>query len=94
LSDKFSLQLMKTLMQKTNFVYYSNHQFKTKQGLEILNLYFKDVPYYLLFSNLKIEKNREKLNEIINIFRENIGAGKIDENFAFVVVDNEKVKNI
>jgi hypothetical protein len=85
---------MKILMKSSDFIYYSNHQFKTKQGLEILNLYFKDVPYYLLFSNLKIEKNREKLNEIISIFKENIAGGKIDENFAFVVVDNEKVNFI
>jgi hypothetical protein len=39
-------------------------------------------------------KNREKLNEIIRIFKENIAGGKIDENFAFVVVDNEKVNFI
>ena len=80
------------LLEKTNFIYYSNHSFKMKQGLEIFNLYFKDTPYYLYYTNLKIEANRNKLNEILEIFKENLG--NIKENFAFVVVDNEKVKLI
>ena len=80
---------MKMLTQKVNFMFYSNHGFKTKQGLEIFNLYFKDIQYYLLFTNLKVENNREKLNEIISIFKDNFN--NIKENFAFVVVDNEKV---
>jgi hypothetical protein len=83
------MNVMKMLMNKTNFFYYSNHTFKTKQGLEILNLYFKDIPYYLFFTNLKIEENRNKLNEILAIMKDNFS--NIKQNFAFVVVDNQKV---
>lgn len=90
LLDDFSAQLMKSLMTKADFFYYSNHTFKMKQGLEILNLYFKDQPYYLYFTNLKNEENRKKLEEILQIFRESLKKNLIKDNFAFVVVDNEK----
>lgn len=78
-------------MNEADFVYYANSPFKRKQGIEILNLYFKDTPYYLYYTNLKFENNRKKLVEIMNIFKEELNNNRIKENFAFVVVDNEKV---
>lgn len=84
------MNIMKKLISKANFFYYSNHTFKMKQGLEILNLYFKDIPYFLYFTNLKSEINKKKLNEILEIFNKNLD--KINDNFALVIVDNEKVK--
>ena len=81
---------MKILLKRTNFVYYSNHSFKKKQGLEIFNLYFKDIPYYLYYTNLKDDHNKKRLVDILDTFRENLE--KINKNFVFVVVDNEKVK--
>lgn len=83
------MNLIKILLRRTNFVYYSNHSFHKKQGLEIFNLYFKDIPYYLYFTNLKDDNNKNKLVDILDIFRENLDG--IKNNFVFVVVDNEKV---
>ena len=83
------MNLMKMLLSKTNFFFYSNHSFRMKQALEILNLYFKDIPYYLYITNLKTKENKLKLNEIIEVFKDNLD--EIKNNFALVVVDNEKV---
>jgi hypothetical protein len=82
---------MKILLRKTDFVYYSNHSFKKKQGIELFNLYFKEIPYYLFFTNLKEDTNKKRLVEILDVFRENIDLDLIKDNFVFVVVDNEKV---
>lgn len=79
-------------MNKTNFFLYSKNPSKMKQAVEVFNLFMKDVPYYIYFTNLTIEENRTKLSEIMDAFRENFD--KIQNNFNFLVVDNEKVKNI
>lgn len=90
-SDNFHLNLNKLLLNKADFFFYSSHNFKEKQGLEIFNLYFKDLSFYLFYTNLKLDSNRKLLSNIIDSFKSNINLLK--ENFAFVVLDNEKVFN-
>jgi hypothetical protein len=88
------LEANKILLNKTNFILYSNNAFKKKQGLEILNLYFKDIPYYLLFTDLTQKENIEKMMYFMNILKNEINNNNniFNENFAFVVIDNKKVK--
>jgi hypothetical protein len=87
--QKFALNLTKVLTSKLNFMYYIGAGFKKKQGVEILNLYFKDTPYYLLYTNLKNDLNKIKLNDMFQVF--NSRLNDINENFAVVVIDNDKV---
>lgn len=87
--DKFTLEVNKLLINLTNFILYTNNSFKKKQGLEVLNLFFKDIPYYLLYTNLREKENRQGMIDILNIFKEEFP--KFKENFAFIVVDNERV---
>ncbi len=79
-------------MSKINFVFYSSHNFKKKQGLEIFNLYFKNIPYYLYYTNLKDEKNKKEYLNLMGIFKNNFNI--INKQFVLVVCDNEKVNFI
>lgn len=71
-------------------MYYVPTGFRKKQGMEVLNLYFKDIPYYLLYTNLKEEANRIFLERIFSSMKEK--ASSFTDTFAFIVVDNEKNK--
>ena len=81
---------MKVLIDKMNFMYYTNSPFRQKQAIEILNLYFKDIPYYAFFTDLKYKENKDKLNEIYKYIKEEMLA-RDSKKFVFVVLDNIKV---
>jgi hypothetical protein len=70
------------------FFYYSNTAFKQKQGIEVFNLFFKDIPYFLYFTNLKDPKNRGKLSELMKVFLQH--KNEFKEPFSFIVMDNDK----
>jgi hypothetical protein len=88
--DLFMYSLMKILINRFNFIYYTSSPFHQKQAIEILNLYFKDTPYYALFTDLRYSENKEKLNEIFKLIKEECFKG-VRESFAVVVLDNMKV---
>jgi hypothetical protein len=71
-------------------MYYTSSPFHQKQAIEILNLYFKDIPYYAFFTDLKYKENKEKLNEIYEYIKKE-ALGRSVENFIIVVLDNAKV---
>jgi len=79
------------LLEKTNFMFYTNTYFKYRQGLEIINFYVKDMDAYILYTNLKNPENVYELNNFINIFKKS--KCLIKNPYTFIVVDNEKVKN-
>ena len=81
---------MNILLEKTNFIYYTNTYFKQRQGLEIFNLYVKDMDTYILYTNLKNPENIYKLNNMLNVFRK--AKSIISNPFTLIVVDNDKVK--
>jgi hypothetical protein len=89
--DIFLSKLMKTLIKKFNFMYYMNSPFHHKQAIEILNLYFKDIPYYAFFTDLKYNENKEKLEEIYKYIKEVLNKNKTFEKFVIVIFDNAKV---
>jgi hypothetical protein len=89
--DKFISNLTKIFINDYEFIYYSNSSFNQKQAIEVLNLYFKDVPYYVLFTDLKYEENKQKFMNTLNIFKKAIKDGILSDKFFFVVMDNSKV---
>jgi hypothetical protein len=70
-------------------MYYIGSAFKIKQGMEVLNLYFKDTPYYLVYANLKEESHKAKFIELYATLKENLNIHH--DNFSFVLIDHEKV---
>lgn len=82
---------MNVLLEKSNFIYYTNTYFKHRQGLEIINFYVKDMDAYILYTNLKNPENIYKLNNILNVFRK--AKGLIAKPFTVIVVDNDRVNS-
>ncbi len=80
---------MNILLDKTNFIYYTNTYFKYRQGLEIINFYVKDMDAYIIYTNLKNPENIYKLNNFLNVFRK--AKSIISNPFTVVVVDNDRV---
>jgi hypothetical protein len=69
-------------------MYYLNFPLAEKSAIELLNLYLKEIPYYIFFTDLKFQENKEKLNEIHTIMKE---EHLLNSNFVFIVLDNSKV---
>jgi len=86
---QFNKALMNTLLDKTNFFYYTNTYFKYRQGLEIINFYVKDMDSFILYTNLKNPENVYKLNGILNIFRKS--RSLFTRPYSIIVVDNDRV---
>lgn len=92
-SSKKSIQsfLNMVIKQNLNFYCYTNNSVGLLHGVELLPMFFKNIPYYLLFTDLSIDSNRNNFNSLKAIFSKYYSQSINHQfNSLLIVIDNEK----
>lgn len=87
---KKSISLFQNLCLKSGlkFFSYSSNGISKINALELFPMFYQDMPYYIFFTDMTLDKNRENLNKIFSELKKSAVENNSDSYYQFMVVDN------